>query len=681
MVGRVKVPRKISDFVRQHDPEDVPFQLCAPFEPGGDQPQAIAALCENLNAGVRCQTLLGVTGSGKTYSMANVIKEQSRPTLVIAPNKTLAAQLYSEFREFFPENRVRFFISYYDYYQPEAYIPSTDTYIEKDSAINDEIDKLRHSATRSVLEGRDIVIVASVSCIYGLGAPEQYFEMMTVINEGDEIPREEVLYRLVQLQYARSDVEFVRGSFRVRGETVDIFPADQDAVALRLLFFGDEIEEIREIDSITGKTLQKLSRCTIYPVSHFVTGSGAIEKARKTILNELREWIPELEKQGKLLEAQRLEQRTLYDLELLKEIGFCSGIENYSRHIDGRPAGSPPSTLMDYFPEDMLLILDESHVTLSQLGGMYRGDRSRKQSLVDYGFRLPSALDNRPLNPEEFWERVGQAIFVSATPGDKELELSEGVVVEQVNRPTGLLDPEVIIRPAKNQIDDLTLEIRKTTERGERTLVTTLTKKMAEDLSDYFRDTGIQSKYLHSDINAVERIELLRGLQAGDFDVLIGINLLREGLDLVEVSLVAILDADKEGFLRSTRALIQTIGRAARNINGRAILYADKETKSIAEALSETARRRKIQHEFNIQHGITPKSTRKRELSSIVESAKDQAEDLLSGVKIPETPAEQKKLIEKLKKQMFDKAARREFEEAATLRDTISKIQKELLNR
>lgn len=670
--------RKISTFASQLEREEIPMALHAPFEPGGDQPQAIQSLCENLDAHSRFQTLLGVTGSGKTYTMANVIARQNRPTLIIAPNKTLAAQLYSEFQEFFPDNRVRFFISYYDYYQPEAYIPSTDTYIEKDASINDEIDKMRHAATRAVLETTDVIVVASVSCIYGLGAPEDYFGMMLTLKAGDEIDRDEFLLKLVHMQYSRSDVEFVRGTFRVRGDTVDVFPSDEDARALRIVFFGDEIEEIREIDSISGKTVEELGRCTVYPVSHYVTEAATIEAARKSIKSELIHWIPELEKRGKILEAQRLEQRTLYDIELLKEIGFCSGIENYSRHIDGREPGSAPATLLDYFPEDMLLIIDESHVTLPQLGGMYRGDRSRKQSLIDFGFRLPSALDNRPLNPDEFWERVYQAVFVSATPGDRELELSEGLIIEQVNRPTGLLDPEVIIRPAINQVDDLLGEIRLTIERGERVLVTTLTKRMSEDLSEYIRESGIACRYLHSDITTIDRIEILRGLQRGDFDVLIGINLLREGLDLVEVSLVAILDADKEGFLRSTRSLIQTMGRAARNINGRAILYADKITGSIEEAVQETERRRKIQEEFNTRHGIVPTSARGREQRSLLEKRGDEPETL-SEIEIPRDPKEQKKLIEQLKKEMFDAAAKREFEVAAELRDRLNFLQKELL--
>lgn len=671
-------------FRNLHDRQFVPFELVSPFQPCGDQPKAIAALNENLNSGVAFQTLLGITGSGKTFSIANVIAEQNRPALVIAPNKTLAAQLYSEFREFFPKNRVRFFVSYYDYYQPEAYVPATDTFIEKDAAINEEIDKLRHSATKALLEATDCIIVASVSCIYGLGAPEEYFRMMFFAERGDNIPRDQVLSKLVQMQYVRSDLEFTRGTFRVRGETIDIFPSDQDAVAIRLLFFGDEIEEIREIDSITGRTMQNLQRCAIYPVSHFVTDRSAIDRAAVTIRRELTVRLRELQKAGKMLEAQRLEQRTLYDIELLKEIGFCPGIENYSRHVDGRAPGTPPATLIDYFPENLLLVIDESHVTVSQINGMYRGDRSRKQNLVDFGFRLPSALDNRPLNFDEFWQRTGQAIFVSATPGEWELEKSEGFVVEQLNRPTGLLDPPVIIRPARNQVDDLIEEIRNTVAVHERVLVTTLTKRMAEDLSEYLRKMAIKCRYLHSDIDALERVEILRALRRGDFDVLIGINLLREGLDLVEVSLVAILDADKEGFLRSTRSLIQTMGRAARNINGRAILYADIETKSIKAAISETDRRRAVQEAYNKQHGIEPRSA----ISKLRQTVEPSEEDLagvamvaegVAQYNIPKDVAQQKALLNRLRQEMFQAASKQEYEQAAELRDRINVIQNLLL--
>lgn len=663
------------------EPTSAPFKLHTKFPPAGDQPGAIASLDENLRKDVPFQTLLGVTGSGKTYTIANVIAKQNRPTLVIAPNKTLAAQLYGEFVEFFPENNIRYFVSYYDYYQPEAYVPSTDTYIEKDSAINEEIDKMRHAATKALLESRDTIIVASVSCIYGLGAPEDYFKLMLYVEKGDVIARDKVIHQLVYMQYKRTDIEFTRGTFRVRGDYVDIFPSDQDAAATRIVFFGDEVEEIRQIDPLTGTTERKLDSCAVYPVSHFVTEREAVDRALVTIKAELKERAMELLREGKLLESQRLEQRTLYDLELLNEIGFCPGIENYSRHLAGRAAGEPPTTLLDYFPEDFLLVVDESHVTVSQIGGMYRGDRARKQTLVDFGFRLPSALDNRPLNLDEFWERVGQTIFVSATPADFELERSEGIVVEQVNRPTGLLDPEVYVRPATHQVDDLITEIQKTVAAGERVLAITLTKKMSEDLAAYLREIGVRARYLHSDITTIERVEILRGLRRGDFDVLIGINLLREGLDLVEVSLVAILDADKEGFLRSTKSLIQIMGRAARNINGRVILYADRETKSMKEAIAETTRRRKIQAEYNKEHNITPRSATRADQIALGEQI-DEAEvaaQALAGVEIPSDPREQQRLLESLKKEMFDAAARREFERAAELRDRIKAIQERLL--
>jgi excinuclease ABC subunit B len=661
-----------------------PFKLSTKFSPAGDQPQAIAQLIENIQKGVPYQTLLGVTGSGKTFTMANVIRKINRPALIIAPNKTLAAQLYAEFIEFFPENKVRYFVSYYDYYQPEAYVPSTDTYIEKDSAVNDEIDKMRHAATKALLEARDTVIIASVSCIYGLGAPEDYFKLMLYLEKSDKVDREKIIRQLVYMQYKRTDIDFTRGTFRVRGENIDIFPSDQDSAAIRLLFFGNEIEEVREIDPLTGATLRKIDSCTVYPVSHFVTDLEAVDRAIVTIRQELKEQCRALVVQGKALESQRLEQRTLYDLELLDEIGFCPGVENYSRHLAGRVAGEAPTTLLDYFPDDFLLFIDESHVTVSQVGGMYRGDRARKTTLVDFGFRLPSALDNRPLNLEEFWGRVGQTVFVSATPADFELEKSQGIVIEQVNRPTGLLDPGVTIRPATHQVDDLITEIQKTVEKGERVLAITLTKKMSEDLAAYFREVGIRARYLHSDITTIERVEILRGLRRGDFDVLIGINLLREGLDLVEVSLVAILDADKEGFLRSTRSLIQIMGRAARNINGRVILYADQMTKSMKEAIAETDRRRKIQAEFNKTHNIVPRSATRSEQIALGDVA---AEEAVSegapkyGVIVPQDPKEQHKLLESLKKQMFEAAARREYENAAKLRDTIKAIQEDLLKR
>jgi len=662
---------------------DVPFKLVSSYEPRGDQGPAIEALQQNLKAGVKYQTLLGVTGSGKTFTIANVIALAERPTLVIAPNKTLAAQLYAEFRAFFPENRVRFFVSYYDYYQPEAYLPASDTYIEKDAAINEEIDKMRHSATKALLEGRDTIIVASVSCIYGLGAPEDYFSMMFYAEQGDVLALEDVLHRLVAMQYTRADMNFVRGSFRVRGDTIDIFPSDEDQKAVRLVFFGDAIEEIREIDALSGKTTRRLSACAVYPVSHYVTSREALQRAIKSIRAELEARLIELKQAGQLLEAQRLESRTLYDLELLQEIGFCPGIENYSRHLAGRPAGSAPTTLLDYFPHDFLLVIDESHVTLPQLGGMYRGDQSRKKTLVEYGFRLPSALDNRPLSIAEFWERTGQTIFVSATPGEEEISRSQGRVIELLNRPTGVLDPEVQVRPARYQVDDLLGEIKSTVAQGDRVLVTTLTKRMAENLSDYLREIGVKSRYLHSDINALERVEILRALRKGEFDVLIGINLLREGLDLVEVSLVAILDADKEGFLRSARSLIQTMGRAARNVRGRAILYADVITDSIRIAVAETERRRSIQRAFNEKHHIVPTSARPgadmRLLSEYeLEGLLDYS---LAGqfTEIPKDPREQLKLVERLKSDMLAAAARHEFEQAAMLRDAIKTIQQGLL--
>ncbi|HEY3153089.1 MAG TPA: excinuclease ABC subunit UvrB, partial [Candidatus Binatia bacterium] len=582
------------------------FQLVADFNPQGDQPQAIAKLVKGLEVSRRHQVLLGVTGSGKTFTMANVIAKVNKPALVIAPNKTLAAQLYNEFRDLFPENAVRYFVSYYDYYQPEAYVPSTDTYIEKDASINDEIDKLRHSATKALLERRDTLIVASVSCIYGLGSPEAYFEMMVYLEEGTIINRDQMLRKLVDIQYQRSDYDFHRGTFRVRGDIVEVFPAYEDRSALRIEFFDETIESISEIDPIRGKMLRRVDKATIYPASHYVTGEDRMKQAVLGIRQELRERLKELRDEHKLLEAQRLEQRTLYDLELLEEMGFCPGIENYSRHLTGRQPGEPPPTLLSYFPSDFLLFIDESHVTVPQIGGMYRGDRSRKETLVEYGFRLPSALDNRPLNFDEFEGMLNQTIYVSATPANYELERSEGNVVEQLIRPTGLMDPAIIVRPARSQVDDLLDEIRKRVERKERVLVTTLTKRMAEDLTEYYQDLNVKVRYLHSDIETIERVEIIRQLRMGQFDVLVGINLLREGLDLPEVSLVAILDADKEGFLRSDRSLIQTIGRAARNVYGTVILYADAITDSMKRAIDETERRRRLQGTFNRKHGITP---------------------------------------------------------------------------
>ena len=660
-------------------PEGGDFKLVSNFTPKGDQPQAIKQLDKNLSDKKKFQTLLGVTGSGKTYTIANVIKKQNRPALVVAPNKTLAAQLYNEFKEFFPENEVHYFVSYYDYYQPEAYIPSTDTYIEKDSAINEEIDKLRHASTRAVLESRNTIIVSSVSCIYGLGAPEDYFDLMLYVEKGDEVERERIIQQLVYMQYKRVDTEFKRGTFRIRGEVIDIFPSDRDSSAFRLQFFGDEIEDINEIDSITGKKLRGLKKVAVYPLSHFLTGREAIDDAIISIKKELKEWLPRFRNQGKAFESERLKQRTLYDLELLKEIGFCSGIENYSRHLAGRSHEEAPTTLMDYFAKDFLLIVDESHVTLPQIGGMYKGDQARKKNLVDYGFRLPSAMDNRPLSFDEFWKKIGQAIFVSATPADRELELSENLVIEQINRPTGLLDPEIEIRPAKNQVDDLISQIHKTVEKGDRVIVTTLTKKMAEDLATYFKEIGINARYLHSDVTTFERVELIRGLRKGDYDVIIGINLLREGLDMVEVSLVAILDADKEGFLRSARSLIQTIGRVSRNINGRAILYADKVTKSMQEAIDETDRRRTIQEEYNKVNNITPTSaTRSVDKSLNAEIVSEMVEESIIE-NMPKDPKELANIIVDLRAMMLKAADNKEFEKAAQLRDRVTKLEKYLL--
>ncbi|MCM2278689.1 MAG: excinuclease ABC subunit UvrB [Oligoflexia bacterium] len=590
---------------------DRKFELVTPFQPTGDQPQAIRALVAGFGENRSSQVLLGVTGSGKTFTMANLIAQVNLPTLILSHNKTLAAQLFSEFREFFPRNAVEYFVSYYDYFQPEAYIPSTDTYIEKDSQINDEIDKLRHSATRSLLERNDVIIVSSISCIYGLGSPEAYEGMLLYLEVGRELKRQDMLKKLVEIQYKRNDVDFHRGTFRVRGDVVEIFPAYEEERAIRVEFFGDEIEALSEVDPLRGIRLQKIPRVTIYPGSHYVTTLENRKRAIESVRAELQVRLQELRGLNKLVEAQRLEQRTLFDLEMMEELGFCQGIENYSRHLTGRGAGEPPPTLLEYFPEKWLLIVDESHVTVPQIGGMYRGDRARKSTLVEHGFRLPSALDNRPLNFEE-WERMlNTTLYVSATPGDYELNRTAGEVVEQVIRPTGLLDPVVEVRPAATQVDDLLSEIRKRVERGDRVLVTTLTKKLAEELTTYYQKQGVRVKYLHSDIETLERIEILRDLRLGAFDVLIGINLLREGLDLPEVSLVAILDADKEGFLRSFRSLIQTIGRAARNADGFVLLYADTMTESMKRALDETARRRALQEEYNREHGIVPRTIQK----------------------------------------------------------------------
>jgi excinuclease ABC subunit B len=588
------------------------FKLVSDFAPKGDQPKAIESLLQGLGEDLRHQVLLGVTGSGKTFTMANVIETWGRPTLVIAHNKTLAAQLYTEFRELFPENAVEFFVSYYDYYQPEAYVPTTDTYIEKDASVNEQIDKMRHSATRSLLERRDVVIVASVSCIYGIGSPPDYQNMLILFEDQRQLGRDALLERLVEIQYSRNDTDFHRGCFRVRGDVVDVFPAYEDDKAVRVEFFGDYVDAISEIDPLTGEVLRRLPKIRLYPGSHYVTTSENMVRACGDVELELEECLGELRARERLLEAQRLEQRTRFDLEMLRELGHCPGIENYSRHIDGRRPGEPPFVLLDYFPDDFLCIIDESHATVPQLGGMYHGDRSRKETLVDYGFRLPSALDNRPLNFEEFSARVGQVIYVSATPADYELGASQGVVVEQIIRPTGLMDPEVVVKPARGQVDDLIGEVSLRVESGERALVTTLTKRMAEELTDYVADLGLKVRYLHSDIDTLSRTEIIRDLRLGVFDVLVGVNLLREGLDLPEVSLVAILDADKEGFLRSERSLIQTIGRAARNVNGTVIMYADVMTRSLQRAVEETSRRRRMQLAFNTEHGITPETIVKR---------------------------------------------------------------------
>ncbi len=659
------------------DRDNGQFQLVADFKPQGDQPQAIEKLLASLDANRRHQVLLGVTGSGKTFTMANVIARANRPALVIAPNKTLAAQLYNEFGELFPENAVRYFVSYYDYYQPEAYVPSTDTYIEKDASINDEIDKLRHSATKALLERRDTLIVASVSCIYGLGSPEAYFEMMVYLEEGMTINRDQMLRKLVDIQYQRSDYDFHRGTFRVRGDVVEVFPAYEDRSALRIEFFDEIIESISEIDPIRGRMLRRVDKSTIYPASHYVTGEDRMKRAVVGIRDELKERLKQLRDERKLLEAQRLEQRTLYDLELLAEMGFCPGIENYSRHLTGRQPGEPPPTLLSYFPNDFLLFIDESHVTVPQIGGMYRGDRSRKETLVEYGFRLPSALDNRPLNFDEFESMLNQAIYVSATPARFELERSEGSVVEQLIRPTGLTDPAIIVRPARSQVDDLLDEIRKRVERKERVLVTTLTKRMAEDLTEYYQDLNVKVRYLHSDIETIERVEIIRQLRMGQFDVLVGINLLREGLDLPEVSLVAILDADKEGFLRSDRSLIQTIGRAARNVYGTVILYADVMTDSMKRAIDETERRRRLQGAFNQEHGITPQSIIKSLGSPLVKIYDADYVDIpIAAEKSAKYgAAELPRMNRKLQKEMKEAAQRLEFEAAAELRDRIRELQ------
>lgn len=662
------------------------FQTSAPFKPTGDQPKAIAQITENLNAGHRYQTLLGATGTGKTFTMSKVIENIGKPTLVLAHNKTLAAQLCNELRSFFPHNAVEYFISYYDYYQPEAYIPVTDTYIEKTAAINEEIDMLRHSATRSLFERKDVIVVASISCIYGLGIPSEYLKASVPLNVGDEVEQRQLLRDLVKIQYTRNDIEMGRGRFRVKGDVLEIGPAYEDRI-IRLEFFGDQIDAIRYIDPVTGETLQSLESLRIYPARHFVTPQERLEIAVTDIASELDLQLEVLQKEGKLLEAQRLEQRTRYDLEMLKEVGFCNGVENYSRHLAGRQAGDPPECLVDYFPKDWLLVVDESHVTVPQSRAMYKGDQSRKKVLIDHGFRLPSAADNRPLKAEEFWGKVGQCVFVSATPGDWEIELSENRVVEQVIRPTGVIDPEIFVRPTEGQIDDLLGEVKERVTRKERTLITTLTKRMSEDLTDYLEERGIRVRYLHSEINAIQRIEILQDLQKGVFDVLVGVNLLREGLDLPEVSLVAIMDADKEGFLRATRSLIQTMGRAARHVRGQAILYADNLTDSMAQAIDETERRRTIQIAHNKKHGITPKSVVKRYSNSILAFLEisrrlnaDEIEEVYEQV--DQLPLENiPDFIVQLETQMKEAAKNLEFEEAAKYRDRIKKLREKLVGR
>ncbi len=671
-----------------------PFRLRTDMSPQGDQPQAIEQLTSGLRQGMPAQTLLGVTGSGKTFTMAKVIEETQRPALVIAHNKTLAGQLCAEFMALFPDNAVEYFVSYYDYYQPEAYIPSRDIYIEKDSAINDEIDLLRHSATSSLMERRDVIVVASVSCIYGIGDPSDYQHLMVSLRPGMRKERDEVIAQLIAIQYQRNDYEVKRGTFRVRGDILDIYPSSAADIITRVSFFGDEIEEIREIDAVTGRSITARSYASIFPASHYATTAARMEKATESIGKELVERLAELRAEGKLLEAYRLEQRTLYDLEMLKETGFCKGIENYSRHMTERAPGEPPYTLLDFFPEDYLLFIDESHVTIPQIGAMYNGDRSRKESLVDYGFRLPSAFDNRPLNFAEFEERMGQTIFVSATPSKYEAEHAKQVV-EQVIRPTGLLDPQIFIRPVATQIDDLLSEIRANTDRGERTLILTLTKRMAEDLSDFLREEGMNVAYLHSDIVTVERLKILKELREGKYDVLVGINLLREGLDLPEVSLIAILDADKEGFLRSTTSLVQIIGRAARNVNGRVILYADEITKSIQQAVEETNRRREIQDAFNREHNITPKSIEKDvrllidTMSEMVaDGVIDRAEEVIAdgddigSLRLSSLNFSQlAKMEKKLERDMKAAAKQLAFEEAAELRDVLILVRNELALR
>ena len=661
--------------------EDKDFELISPYKPTGDQPTAIQELTDGIESGEKSQILLGATGTGKTFTISNVIKNVNKPTLILSHNKTLAGQLYGEFKQFFPNNAVEYFVSYYDYYQPEAYVPSSDTYIEKDSAINDEIDKLRHSATSSLLERKDVIVVASVSSIFGLGDPNEYRDHVLSLRVGMEIERNQLLRELVDIQFERNDIDFQRGRFRVHGDVVEIFPASRDERALRIEFFGDEIDRIREVDSLTGEVIGDRDHVSIFPATHFMTNDDIMATAIDNIEKELEDRLKALDKEGKLLEAQRLKQRTEYDIEMMREMGYTSGIENYSRHMDGRKPGEPPYTLLDFFPKDFLLVVDESHQTMPQVRGMYKGDRSRKQMLVDYGFRLPSALDNRPLQLPEFEKHINQVIYMSATPGPYEYEQTDKVV-QQIIRPTGLLDPKIEVRPVMGQIDDLVGEINLRIERNERVFITTLTKKMSEDLSDYLKDLGLKVKYLHSDIKTLERTQIIRDLRLGKFDVLVGINLLREGIDVPEVSLVAILDADKEGFLRNERSLIQTIGRAARNENGMVIMYADTVTDSMKSAMDETSRRRKIQEDYNIEHGITP-HTIKKEIRDLISSVKETddtgTEDEFTQQDFADMAKDdQKEMIKQLEEQMKAAAKRLDFEQAATLRDTVMELKSQI---
>jgi excinuclease ABC subunit B len=655
------------------------FKLQSEYQPCGDQPQAIKELVEGLDRGDRHQVLLGVTGSGKTFTMANVVNQLQRPTLVLAHNKTLAAQLYGEFKELFPNNAVEYFVSYYDYYQPEAYVPSTDTFIDKDSSINEEIDKLRHSATRSLLTRRDVLIVASVSCIYGLGSPEAYYGMLVNLKTGMELDRNKLLHNLIEIQYERNDIDFHRGTFRVRGDSVEIFPAYEEKRALRIEFFGDEIDTISEIDPLRGKVIDRLDRTSIFPASHYVATKPTLKRAIREIQDELQQRIQYFQERNMLLEAQRIEQRTLFDIEMIEEMGYCQGIENYSRFLDVRKVGEPPATLLSYLPDNALMFIDESHVSVSQVGGMYRGDRSRKETLVNYGFRLPSALDNRPLMFEEFQQRQPQTIYVSATPAGYEMEKAQGVFVEQVIRPTGLVDPPIEIRPATEQVDDLIEEIHITVRNNARVLVTTLTKRMAEDLTSYLQELNIRVNYLHSDIDTLERVQIIRALREGEFDVLVGINLLREGLDIPEVALVTILDADKEGFLRSARSLIQTCGRTARNVDGRVIMYADKITKSMQACLDETERRRTKQLAHNLEHGITPQSVKKSMRSILDELTRDSDVEMALVAEAAaeyRSPGELNRKIKELKQEMLSAAADLDFEKAAEIRDQMLLLEK-----